>query len=77
MPTQFKPGNIVKFKISNQKMIVKALATKPSQNGRVVIEDRYECVWHDGTKNQKAVFHKDALEPIAPYYDSMHFANFE
>ena len=41
-----------------------------------IIDDRYECVWHDGTKNQKAVFHKDALESIASYYDSMHVANY-
>ena len=77
MQNQFKAGDLVKLKISNQIMTVKGIATNPSSNGKVIINDRYECMWCDGTKNQKAVFSKDALEPIAPYYDSMHFANYE
>jgi uncharacterized protein YodC (DUF2158 family) len=77
MQNQFKPGDLVKLKISNQKMTVKAIATKPSPKGIVIIEDRFECVWYDGTKSQKAVFHKDALESFPPYYDSMHYANYE
>jgi len=77
MQNQFKPGDLVKLKICNQIMTVKGIATKPSSKGKVIIDHRYECVWYDGTKNQKTVFHKDALEPIAPYYDSMHFANYE
>jgi uncharacterized protein YodC (DUF2158 family) len=66
MANHFKPGDLVRLKISNQIMTVVG-----------IIDDRYECVWHDGIKNQKAVFHKDALESIAPYFDSMHFANYE
>jgi uncharacterized protein YodC (DUF2158 family) len=65
MANHFNLGDLVMLKISNQIMTVVG-----------IIDDRYECVWHDGTKNQKAVFHKDALESIASYYDSMHVANY-
>jgi hypothetical protein len=43
-------------------MTVKAIATKPSPQGIVTIEDRYACIWHDGRKKQVAVFQRDTLE---------------
>jgi uncharacterized protein YodC (DUF2158 family) len=77
MTNQFKAGDLVKLKISNQQMTVKGFATKPSSEGIILIKDRYECVWYDGAKHQRAVFHADALDRLAPYYDKMHFANYE
>jgi len=77
MANEFKIGDLVKLKISSQQMTIKGFATKPSANGTVLIKDRYECVWYDGEKKQKAVFHQDALEWLAPYHDSMHFGNYE
>jgi uncharacterized protein YodC (DUF2158 family) len=77
MAEQFKPGDLVMLKISNQKMNIKGIATKPSSHGLVIIEDTFVCVWVDGVKEQKGVFHKDALQAVAPYYDSLHFANYE
>jgi uncharacterized protein YodC (DUF2158 family) len=77
MSSPFKPGDLVKLKMSKQKMTVKAQATKPTSRGIIIIEDRYVCIWYDGEKEQKAVFHIDALEAFPPYYDSMHFANYE
>jgi uncharacterized protein YodC (DUF2158 family) len=77
MVNQFKIGDLVKLKISNQQMTIKGFATKPSSQGTVLIKDRYECIWYDGVKQQKAVFHQDALERLAPYHDTMHFGNYE
>jgi uncharacterized protein YodC (DUF2158 family) len=77
MAQQFEPGDLVMLKINKQKMTVKAFATKPTVTGIVTIEDRYLCVWFDGVKEQKAVFHNEALQLIAPYYDTMHFGNYE
>jgi uncharacterized protein YodC (DUF2158 family) len=77
MINQFKIGDLVKLKISNQQMTIRAFATKPSSEGILLIKDRFECVWYDGRKQQKAVFHQDALEWLAPYHDTMHFANYE
>ncbi len=83
MTNEFKIGDLVKFgdlvklKISSQQMTIKGFATKPSSQGIVLIKDRFECVWYDGSKQQKAVFHQDALERLAPYHDTMHFGNYE
>jgi len=66
MATQFKTGDLVRLKSSNIKMMVKGFATKPSSKGAIIIEDRYLCVWHNGGKEQRAVFHKDALELYLP-----------
>jgi len=77
MATQFKTGDLVRLKSSNIKMMVKGFATKPSSKGAIIIEDRYLCVWHNGGKEQRAVFHKDALELYPPFHDTMHFANYE
>jgi len=77
MTNRFKPGDLVKLKMSNQEMIVKGIAKKPSSNGTILIQDRYECVWFDGVHHQKAVFHVDALELLAPYHDTLHFGNYE
>jgi uncharacterized protein YodC (DUF2158 family) len=65
------------LKINNQKMTVEGKATEANGNGVTIIEDRYVCVWFYRVKEQKAVFHKDALELFPPYFDSMHFANYE
>jgi uncharacterized protein YodC (DUF2158 family) len=62
MKNQFKPVDLVKLKVSGQTMTVKGLAIKPSPDGVITIEDRYECLWYNGTKKQKAVFYKDALD---------------
>ncbi len=77
MANELKAGDLVKLKESNQKMTVKSIATQPSSQGTALINDNYECVWYNGTKQQKAVFHKDALEWLTPYYDTLHFANYE
>jgi uncharacterized protein YodC (DUF2158 family) len=66
MATQFKTGDLVKLKTSNIKMTVKGFATKPSSSGVMTIEDRYICAWYDGEKEQRAVFHKDALDLCTP-----------
>ena len=77
MNNLFKAGDTVRLKISSQQMTVKGLASRPSSQGNIFIEDRYECVWYDGKKHQKAVFHKDVLELLAPFYDNLHHANYE
>ena len=77
MSSEFKPGDRVIFKLTSQQMIVKAIAKEPSSNGITIIEDRYVCMWFDGVKDQFAIFHKDLLESFPPYYDSMHYANYE
>lgn len=76
MANKLKAGDIVKLKGSNQKMTVKGIAT-PSLPETELINDNYECVWYNGTKQQKAVFHKDTLDWLTPYYDTLHFANYE
>jgi uncharacterized protein YodC (DUF2158 family) len=61
MKNQFKPGDMVKLKASGQTVTIKDLAIRPSRDGVVTIEDKYVCIWYDGTKTQRAVFHEDAL----------------
>jgi uncharacterized protein YodC (DUF2158 family) len=48
-------------------MTIRGFAFKPSSQGAIIIQDRYECVWHDGRKQQKAVFHKDSLELLTSH----------
>lgn len=40
-------------------------------------QDKFECIWFDGAQLQEEIFHKDSLEWVAPYYDTLHFANYE
>ncbi len=45
-------------------MTVKGNATKPVNIGNVQIADKYECMWFDGLKSQKAIFQEDAIELV-------------
>ena len=74
---QFKAGDLVKLKMNHQQMTVKGFAKQPSSQGTILIQDRYECIWFDGKNHQKAIFHQDVLEWMAPYHDTLHFANYE
>lgn len=69
---EFKPGDAVKSKISNQQMMVKSVAEKLNAGTK-----SYECVWYDNAKLQRAFFTEDLLEWLAPDHDILHFANYE
>jgi uncharacterized protein YodC (DUF2158 family) len=75
MINQFKPGDLVKLKTGRQPMTIKGVATKPSSLGIVLINDQYECSWHDGLQQQKAIFHSDELEWFVPRYDMLQLKN--
>ncbi|MGI8952411.1 MAG: DUF2158 domain-containing protein [Chitinophagaceae bacterium] len=77
MANEFKTGDLVKLKLSNQYMTIKCIEEKYTLQGTVLVRDNYECVWYNGQKRQKAIFHKDMLQLLAPYFDEMHFANYE
>lgn len=64
MQRQFTPGDLVKLKISNQVMSIKANAVSNSSGDKIIIPDKYECVWYDGDKYQKAVFAAESLELV-------------
>ncbi|HXL58372.1 MAG TPA: DUF2158 domain-containing protein [Chitinophagaceae bacterium] len=64
MAHKFKSGDIVKLKKGSPSMTVKGNATKPVNIGNVQIADKYECMWFDGLKSQKAIFQEDAIELV-------------
>lgn len=64
MSMQFTPGDLVKLKVSNQVMSIKANAVSNSSGNKMIIADKYECVWFDGNKYQKAVFAAENLELV-------------
>lgn len=45
-------------------MTVKGNATRLSEQKSVSIPDKYECMWSDGSKIQKAVFREDILQLV-------------
>jgi uncharacterized protein YodC (DUF2158 family) len=49
MKNQFKPGDMVKLKASGQTVTIKGLVIRPSRDGVVTIEDKYVCIWYNGT----------------------------
>jgi uncharacterized protein YodC (DUF2158 family) len=75
MISQFKTGDRVKLKTSHQRMTVNGIARNCSFPGIALINDRYECVWHDGIKQQRAIFHTDELEWFVPRYDIFSLKN--
>jgi uncharacterized protein YodC (DUF2158 family) len=77
MNNQFKPGDAVKLKISNMQMMIRGIANIPSEQESIAIKERYECVWYDNAKLQRAIFSKELLEWLAPNYDVLHFGNYE
>ncbi len=77
MITRIKPGDTVKLKTGHTEMTVKRIITKISMYGTILLTDNYECIWYEKSKLQKAIYHKDSLEQVAPYYDNLHFANYE
>lgn len=65
MANKFKPGDRVVLKNSTTLMTIKGHPSTHTANGNVIIQDRYECLWHDGRKTQQAVFAEDALKLIS------------
>ncbi len=64
MANKFKAGDTVKLKTGSPTMTVKGNATRSSENGNIMIQDKYECMWSDGNKIQKAVFREDILQAV-------------
>ncbi len=64
MAYKFKAGDIIKLKSGSRTMTVSGNATTHTANGSVIIPDRYECFWVDGSKPQKAVFHQDSIKLV-------------
>ena len=77
MTSRIKPGDAVRLKSSNIEMTVRRIVTKISTYGTNMLTHNYECIWYEKSKLQKAIFHKNSLEQVAPYYDNLHFANYE
>jgi len=48
MINQFKAGDLIKLKISNQPITVKGIATRPSSRRTVLINVRYEYGLYNG-----------------------------
>jgi uncharacterized protein YodC (DUF2158 family) len=61
---KFKAGDIVRLKKGSHSMTVKGHATKPVTVGNIPIADKYECMWFDGIKSQKAIFQEDTIELV-------------
>ena len=64
MANKFKAGDTVKLKTGSHTMTVKGNATKLSEQKSVSIPDKYECMWSDGHKIQKAVFPEEILQLV-------------
>lgn len=77
MTNFFKPGDSVKLKLNDLQMMIKGIANIPSDHEPIAAKERYECIWYDNRQLQKAIFSKELLELLAPYYDALHFANYE
>ena len=64
MANKFKAGDTGKLKTGSHTMTVKGNAIKSSEHGNISIPDKYECMWSDGQKIQKAVFREDILQLV-------------
>lgn len=64
MANKFKSGDIVKLKTGSQPMTVKGYAATHTPKGNVIITDKYECVWADGKKLQKAIFKEETIQLV-------------
>ena len=62
MPNKFKEGDIVILKTGSQPMTIKGHAATHTHNGNIMITDKYECVWADGKKLQKAIFKEETIK---------------
>jgi len=62
MPNKYKTGDIIILRTGSHSMTIKWNATAHTLNGNITIPDRYECVWFDGKKSQKAVFKEDEIK---------------
>lgn len=63
MCAKFIPGDLVKFKSTNQMMSIKSIAQQQASKDPFPFE-KYECVWYDGNQYQKALFTEDVLELV-------------
>ena len=63
MSCLFIPGDLVKLKISNQVMSIKANAISKCEE-KMIVPGSYECVWYDGNRYQKAIFSEENLELV-------------
>ena len=62
MANKFKVGDVVKLKTGSSSMTIKGYANKHTADGLTQIPDKYECMWFDKSKQQKAIFHEDVIE---------------
>jgi uncharacterized protein YodC (DUF2158 family) len=65
MTSKFKAGDKVALKTGSPIMTIKNNAFSETPKGIVSIFNRYECVWSDGGKQQRAVFIEDVLKLIS------------
>ena len=72
MIDQFKAGDSVKLKLIGN-TIIESLKTNPASGTK----EFYKPVGKDGTGQQKGVLNKNTPELPAPFYDELHFANYE
>jgi uncharacterized protein YodC (DUF2158 family) len=56
MPAKFKVNDRVQLISGSHAMTVVGHAKTHTPEGDIPIKDKYECVWFDGMKSQKAVF---------------------
>lgn len=62
MTSKFKAGDKVALKTGSPVMTITSNAFSNTPQGIVSILNKYECVWSDGNKQQKAVFIEDVLK---------------
>ena len=61
MANKFKSGDKVALKTGSPVMTIASNAFTQTSKGIVSILNKYECVWSDGDKQQRAVFIEDVL----------------
>jgi hypothetical protein len=72
MINQFTAGDAAKLKLSGN-TIIESLNTNSASG----TNEFYKPVAKDGAGQQKAILNKNTPELPAPFYDELHFANYE
>ena len=65
MSSKFKAGDKVALKTGSPVMTIKSNAFSQTPHGNVSILNKYECIWSDGGKQQRAVFIEDVLRLVS------------
>ena len=64
MAGKFKVNDRVQLISGSHAMTVVGHAKTRTPEGDILIIDKYECAWFDGTKSQKAVFNEVQIKLI-------------